>query len=110
MPIQSIDESIKAIGDDDCRDSIYWFNWQTIHTSINEIIQKEKGCLSRAEELILTDIVELLNKKGLKEFSGINITSRNNLHPFSYFYLMFFENIPVKQFESFKYYYGGQNE
>jgi len=107
MPIPSIDESIKAIADDNCRDSIYWLNWQSIHTTINEIVQKGKGSLSRAEELILTDILELLNKKGLKEFSGINITPRKNLHPFSYFNLKFFENIPVKQFESLKYYFGG---
>ena len=107
MPTPSIDESIKAIADDNCRDSIYWLNWQSIHTTINEIVQKGKGSLSRAEELILTDILELLNKKGLKEFSGINITPRKNLHPFSYFNLKFFENIPVKQFESLKYYFGG---
>lgn len=105
IPSADIKDSIRAIGDH-CRKHIYWLNWQSIHTTFKEIIQKGKSNLSRAEELILTDIVELLKKKGLKEYSGYNLIIANKLVPFHYFNPQFYRNLSTLKSGSIKYFKG----
>lgn len=110
MPIQSINESIEAIADDDCRDYIYWLSWQTIHTTLTKIICKNNTIISQPDKVIFKDVIDLLDKKGLKEFAGINIFKFDDLKPFKYFSLSFYDHIPAAQnFNSLKYFDGGHN-
>lgn len=85
MPIQSINESIKAISDDDFRDNIYWLNWQTIHTTLKNILESNSTVISETDGIIIGDIIYLLDKKGLKEFTGIDIPLFDNLSSFNYY-------------------------
>ena len=113
MPIQSINESIKAISDYDCRGNIYWLNWQSIHTTLNNIIVNNRTIISKADAIVIKDIINLLAKKGLKEFAGIGIHMEHkdyDLVPFNYYSLKYYDLFPSGQeFNSLKYFNGGQN-
>ncbi len=110
MPIQSLNESIKATSDDNCRDNIYWLNWQSIHTRLNNILVDSCTVTSETDLIVIKDIINLLDRKGLKEFSGISIPLVPVLKSFNYFNQIYYDDLPALVFTPFQYYYGGQNE
>lgn len=113
MPINSINESIEAISGDDCRDNIYWLNWQSIHTVLKNVLENKSSIISNTEGMIINDIINLLDKKGLKEFTGIGVNMEHkdyDLVPFNYFYLKYYDLfLSGQEFNSLKYFNGGQN-
>lgn len=104
MPLPAIKESIRASSDDVFSKHMYWINWQSIHKILNTIIEKDQMTLSCSEEKIISDILALLEKKGLVEFTGYRRVASKNLEPFSYFTPQFYIDVPKRLFERISYF------
>jgi len=106
IPTIDLKSSIEVIGDDS-RKNIYWLNWQSIHSILEDILKETKGNLSDTEKIVIKDIVELLNKKGLKEFSGYSLPVKKDLKTFHFFKPQFYSNLSVRNFEPVKFFSRG---
>jgi hypothetical protein len=105
MPKDAIEESIQVI-EKDSRKEIYWLNWQSINSTLKEILCMDVNDETMMrDKVIIQDIVELLSKKGLKEFAGYKVITEHNLKPIQYFTLKYYDamkSINLKPINYFK--------
>lgn len=68
-PKKDMEESIDATSNpDQARTNLYWLSWQKIRQELIKIIKDSS--INPYHYILLQDIIGLLEKKGLKHFSG----------------------------------------
>ena len=91
LPKKDIEDGYKELDElsDDTRheykDNVYWLSWFEVYKTVGRLLDESSEIQDKYWRIVLSDIQDLLNRKGLRQFEGFK-GMIDNCSPITNFY------------------------